>query len=101
MKILEKEKTNCGWFIRYETFDWVSLLSFALLMVIPLYGAVVGIQNINHGHNPVISWIMAVIGTIVLLFILLGFILLLKDHKFWFTTKEKFVRKITIPFNDR
>ena len=87
MKVLKTERTNCGWFISYEHFDCISLLAFISIMLLPVYAIITGIQN--RGNHPTVSWALIVMGTVLLLPILLGFVMVWKDHKFWFATKEK------------
>ena len=104
MKLLEIEKTNCGWFIRYEHFDWFTLLSAFLLEIIPVYGVITGFQSFSYVTKTweyILSWILIVVGALVALTFLMVFVFSIKDHVFWFTVKEKFVTKITIPFKER
>ena len=104
MKILEREKTNCGWFIRYEHFDWLMLLTILLLEIIPVYGVITGLQSFSYITKTweyILSWFLIVVGIIVALFFLIVFSFSIKDHVFWFVVKEKFVTKITIPFKER
>ncbi|HZJ98604.1 MAG TPA: hypothetical protein VFC79_01275 [Tissierellaceae bacterium] len=104
MKLLEIEKTNCGWFIRYEHFDWFTLLAAFLLEIIPVYGVITGVQSFSYITKTweyILSWILIVVGALVALTFLMVFVFSIKDHAFWFTIKEKFFTKITIPYKER
>jgi len=92
MKVLKTEKSNCGWFIRYEHFDWFTLLAIILIEIIPVYGIIVAVQNT--------LWILFSFSSIVAFVFMIIIIFSGKDHKFWFVIEEKFVTKITIPYED-
>lgn len=98
MRILKVEKSNCGWFVRYEHFDWGLLLVALLMESIWIYGAIMPfVDKFNRDGLwfNVLLWF--VFASCLLLAIIQPLALIITyDHSDWFVVKEKFVTKIKI-----
>ena len=98
MRILKVEKSNCGWFVRYEHFDWGLLLVALLMESIWVYGiSMPFMAEFTDGSlwSRILLW-TAFFGSLVLAVFQPLALIIGTDRADWFVTKEKFVKKIKI-----
>jgi len=98
MRILKVEKSNCGWFVRYEYFDWYLLLVALLMESMWIYGVIMPfVDKFNRDG----LWFNVLLWTTFAFCLLLAIIqplalMIGTSRNDWFVTKEKFVKKIKI-----
>lgn len=98
MKILKVEKSNCGWFVRYEHFDWCFLLVALFMESVWVYGISIPFMT---EFTDVSLWPRILLWTVffgsLVLAVFQPLALIIGTYRAdWFVTKEKFVTKIKI-----